>query len=544
MKKLTYILLSCIVLSSMLNSCNTMDPIPTDQYTDSTFWQSAENAELLVNMAYNQMYSANKMWDDEALSDNIFEGRTNTSQRAIRNGTADPTLGRFAGEWSDAYGGIKSCHVFLENIDRVPNMSETIKSRRIAEIRFIRAYIYFRLVNFYGDIPFFTSDITLQESHEIPRTSKETVLDFIHAELDEISALLPSRNTLSASENGRITKGAVMAFKARAYLYESDWPRVVDYCDSLINHKGTYGEYHLFPSYSGLFTAANEYNEEVILDCAYLPIVRTWSKFYDAAPLSAGARLNDYAPLQELVNNYITLNGLPIDQDPTYNESNPYVNRDPRMTATIVYHGSEWTDFNGTTRTIYIRPGTGNNDTERMDLYINATSNSTPTGYYIKKYYDITATPTFDAGLNIIMYRYADILLMYAEARHALGQFDEGVWNSTIRPIRERAGFEEAAALDYPASLSSAEMTELLRNERRSELALEGLRYYDIVRWRAGTQYLNRVVTGARFANNNTAYIRLDERRFDENRDYLWSIPRSQLDLNSNLLPNNPGYAN
>src|SRR5690606_6921069 len=137
-------------------ACNTLDPVPTNNFTDATFWQSQENAELVVNMAYNQLYSADRMWNDEALSDNIFEGRSNTDQRAIRNGTADPTLGRFGAEWSDLYGGIKTCHVYLANVERVPGMDPALKKRRIAEVRFIRAFLYFRLVNFYGAVPFFT----------------------------------------------------------------------------------------------------------------------------------------------------------------------------------------------------------------------------------------------------------------------------------------------------------------------------------------------------------------------------------------------------
>lgn len=92
--------------------------------------------------------------------------------------------------------------------------------------------------------------------------------------------------------------------------------------------------------------------------------------------------------------------------------------------------------------------------------------------------------------------------------------------------------------------MSEEEIRQVIRQERRSELALEGLRYFDIIRWKAGKDYLEGTVYGAKFANNNTEYIKLDERRFDENRDYLWSIPRQQIDLNKNLLPNNPGYAN
>ncbi|HWV74845.1 MAG TPA: RagB/SusD family nutrient uptake outer membrane protein [Pseudosphingobacterium sp.] len=545
MKRKKFIMLITAVVGLLAwSSCNKMDPVPTNNYTDATFWQSVENVEQVVNMAYNQMYSADKMWNDEALSDNIFEGRSNTSQRAIRNGTADPSLALFDSEWKWGYEGIKTCHIFLANIDRVPNMDAELKARRIAEIRFIRAFIYFRLVNFYGAVPFFTADISLDESNSVGRTAKETILGFIHQELDEIMDALPNKNGLSESDNGRITKGAACAFQARAYLYESNWQKVVEYCERLMTDPATYGNYQLFSNYAELFTAANEYNEEVILDYAQIPILKTWNKFYDAAPLSGGARLNAYAPLQGLVDSYMTASGTSITEDPSYNEDNPYIDRDPRMAATIVFHGGKWRQFNGTESTIYIKPGSGSNSTERIDEYVSPSANSTSTGYYIKKYYDITATQTFDAGLNIIMFRYADILLMYAEAKFELGQFDATLWNETIGAIRRRAGFTSANALEYPSALSNTAMQSLIRNERRSELALEGLRYYDIVRWKAGAEYLDGYVYGAKFLNNNTEYIRLDNRRFNEDRDYLWSVPRAQLDLNGNLAPNNPGYAN
>ncbi len=528
----------------VLAGCNTLDPVPTNNFTDATFWQSQTNAELVVNMAYNQLHSAGKLWNDEALSDNIFEGRSNTAQRSIRNGLADPTLGIFADEWRTAYEGIKTCHVFLDFVDLVPDMDEALKVRRKAEIRFIRAFLFFRLVNFFGDVPFFTTDITLEQANSINRTPKAEIMAFIHRELDEIMGSLPSRNGLPAADNGRITKGAASAFQARAYLYESNWEKVVEYTDKLINQQGEFGNYGLFNNYTGLFTAANEYNQEVILDYGHVPSLKMWDKLYDAAPLSAGARLNAYAPLQELVDSYLTLAGKTIGDDASYDEDNPYVNRDPRLAATVVFHGATWQHFNGTTATVYIRPGTGNNSTERMDNYSGPGANASATGYYVKKYYDQTATITFQSGLNMILFRYADVLLMHAEAKMELGQLDETVWNATIRAIRARAGFEVAEALDFPASASVSALRTLIRNERRSELALEGLRYYDIVRWKAGSEYLNGYVHGAKFANNGAAYIRLDERRFDENRDYLWSLPRAQMDLNPNLLPNNPGFAN
>lgn len=545
MKKINITTVICFCLGMIaFSSCNDMDPVPTNKYTDATFWQSADNAETVVNMAYNQMFSADRMWNDEALSDNVFEGRSNTSQRAIRNGTADPTLKRFADEWKDAYGGIKTCHVFLQNVDQVPDMDPALIERRKAEIRFIRAFIYFRLVNFYGAIPFFTEDITLEESKTIKRTAKADVLNFIHNELDEIMEILPTKNMLSNDERGRITKGAACAFQARAYLYESNWEKVLEYTDRLINKQSEYGTYRLFTDYAGLFKAEHEYNDEVILDYGYVPSLKTWGKFYDMAPISTGARLNALAPLQGLVDNYILLNGKTIGEDSAYDDNTPYTNRDPRLAATVVYHGGEWEMFDGSKKTIFIKPGTGETESEKLDLYVSASANSTPTGYYVKKYYDVTATTTFDAGLNIILFRYADILLMHAEAMLETGKMNQAIWDTTIQVIRERAGFTLSGALNYPSHLSTDALREVIRNERRSELAMEGLRYYDIVRWKAGTKYLNGYVYGAKFANNNTDYLRLDNRQFLESRDYLWAVPQAQLDLNPNLGPQNPGYAN
>ena len=140
------------------------------------------------------------------------------------------------------------------------------------------------------------------------------------------------------------------------------------------------------------------------------------------------------------------------------------------------------------------------------------------------------------AGLNLILMRYADVLLMYAEAKNELGQMNETIWNQTIRPIRERAGFTDASALNFPAS----KLQEIIRRERRSELAIEGLRLFDIRRWKLIETVLNIRPRGDRFGANNT-HILLDQRKFNKDRDYLFAIPQSQRDIDKNLTQN-PGY--
>ena len=524
------------LFATLTTSCNDLDLAPTNKFTDLNYWTSEAKASSVLSMAYSQMMSSEYFFKDEMLSDNLYEGRGNSDEKLITSGQANAALGRFANDWRKCYEGIKTCHTFLENVDRVPNMDETIKNRMKAEARFIRAYLFFRLANHYGDVPLFDYALSVEEANTISRSPKSEVIDFVRTELNDIVNMLPAQ--YDASDNGRITKGAAMTLLARTYLYEGDWQNVATACEKIIS--GECGSYSLFPSYSGLFLPENEYNSEVILDLGYLLNLRTWMEMYDAIPLSVGGRVNSFAPTQELVDDYLMKNGKAIHETGSgYKEDDPYVNRDPRLQATIVYHGYQWTEGDGKTTTIYIKPGSSADaGAANLDEYVGPGQNSTGTGYYIRKWFDPTAPEGMNAGLNLILMRYADVLLMYAEAKTELGQMNESVWNQTIRPIRERAGFTDASALNYP---TTGDMRTIVRRERRCELAIEGLRLYDIRRWKTIETVLNGRPHGAKFASGNTQYIELDERKFNKDRDYLFAIPQSQRDINKNL-EQNPGY--
>ncbi|MCH5598937.1 RagB/SusD family nutrient uptake outer membrane protein [Niabella ginsengisoli] len=220
------------------------------------------------------------------------------------------------------------------------------------------------------------------------------------------------------------------------------------------------------------------------------------------APISKRGELSSQNPTQELVDCYLTMNGLPVkgaEIDPSYVENNPYVNRDPRLTATIVYDNYKWLNKDGTTSTIRTAKGSGTDD-----AYISAVDRQTKTGYYVRKYYDWDMV-AMAAGLNIIMFRYADVLLMYAEACNELSKITQQEWDMSIRPIRSRAGFEAALALNYPAAKNQEEIRQIIRNERRVELALEGLRWFDIKRWQIGEQVLKGFMHGFKFGEQMPA---------------------------------------
>ena len=540
-KKSTHKIAFFILLAGLVSACKKLDLAPVNKFTDNNFWTTTEKAGSVLNTAYTQMYNNDYFFYNEGASDNAYNGRgDNQGVASLAAGTYDPSLGRIKQEWGFHYSGIKTCNIFLENVDKVTAMDATLKARMKAEARFIRAFHYFMLETWWGDVPLFDLDITIEESKTVARTPKAQVVDFVLKELDAAAADLPVNTAYKESDRGRITKGAAIALKARVLLYESRWQEVTATCEKLMNDNSN-GTYSLFPSYEGVFLPQNEYNSEVMLDLEYVPIVRTYSNFFDMAPLAVGARLNALAPTQELVDSYLMDNGKKIsDAGSGYDENNPYVHRDPRLTNTIVYNGYQWKKPDNTTQVIYTKPGDDPAPT-KLDEYAPGKVSS-PTGYYIRKYYDPTSATNFQSGLNLILIRYADVLLMYAEAKNELGQLDAGVWDKTIKALRSRAGFTDAPALNFSAT-GQADLRNIVRNERRVELAMEGLRVFDIRRWHTAETVLNGWAHGAKFgpASVDNGYIRANLRTFDKGKNYLWPIPRDERAVDPNLTQN-PGW--
>jgi hypothetical protein len=522
----------------LLAGCTGLDVVPTDKFTDGTYWTSQEKASSLLSMAYRQMNNPGWIFRDERLSDNLYNGYGNDETRIIANGQANTSNGLFNTVWGDAYAGIKTTHTFLANVDRV-DMDENVRNRMKAEARFIRAFLYFQLTNWYGKVPFFTEDIDLATAKTISPTAQATIVAWIHDELDEIAGILPSRSEYADADRGRITRGAAMAFNARVALNFNDWEKVKECTEKLINDT-QYGTYSLFPNYQQLFYRANQYNQEIILDIQYVTDKRTWSEISVYVPFSLpGVQFTLACPTQSLVDTYLMKDGSKWDET-----KDPYEGRDPRMDMTIVRHNSTITKKDGTTYTVNVDP---NDPTNNTNDYIGR-ENGTQTGYFYRKYYDPnasawTAGTSWDCNINFVTLRYADVLLMYAEAMNELNQMSADVWNKTIKALRQRAGFDNTSlALDYPAVGQEA-LRQIIRDERRVELALEGARVYDIRRWRIAEIVLNQPHRGAKFdlSSGSLDYYRYGNNSFNKDRDYLWAIPRQQWTINQNLGQND-GY--
>lgn len=534
-----------LVLIVAMVSCKKLDLQPTDRYTEENFWQVNGNVNNSLSTVYNRILNSQRFFYNETLSDNAFAQLdvnigTPTAIASGSDALFAADLARVLNDWNFYYQGIFAANLFLDNVDRNTTLAASLKDRMKAEARFIRAWHYFRLMNWYGDVPLFTKGITIDESKVIGRTPKADVLKFVLDELDAVAQVLPKKEDYAAVDRGRVTKGAAKALKARVLLYQGNrMGEVVTICEDLMNNQATNGTYNTSQiNYASIFASNNENNSEVIFDLPYIVNVRTYDEPSRMIPISAGAQNNENynAPTQELVDSYTMLNGKAINEAGSgYDENNPYVGRDPRLTATIVYHLYVWTNPNGSTQVIYIRPGSDPNTSRPNE---QGSGLHTPTGYYWRKYYDPTVVSN-QSTTNLILLRWSDVLLMYAEAKNAVGQMDATVWDKTIKLIRTRAGFTDPLALNYPGN-SSVSMTDLIRNERRTELAMESLRIDDIRRWRIAETVMNGWIHGAKWgpAGVDNGYIRVTQRTFNPAKHYLWPVPKSERDKDPNLSQN------
>jgi hypothetical protein len=414
----------------------------------------------------------------------------------------------------------------MENVDRVPSTTTGLIDRLKGEARVLRAYHYIKLAGFFGDVPLVTKSLTLEEARTLTRTPIEEIWNFIDTELEESAALLPA--TYPTEDKGRVTKGAAWALKARADLWAGRYQLAIDAAN---NVQG----YSLYNSYENLFKYVAENNTEVILDRQSIqnnPQLQT-NVFSTLAPFSQRNSSSLYVPTRALVDMYEMTDGKKIS-DPTsgYDPANPYVNRDPRLRFSIFVDG----DPLPSGAIFRPAPNSGGPDA------IGATFVNSTTGFNIKKYINNGdfATP-FNSGINIILVRYAEVLLTLAEAKIELNQLDASVY-SAIDMIRN--GRDDVNLPSITPGLSQNELREIVRQERTIELAFEGLHLFDIRRWKTAEIVMPGPVLGMSYMDNGqltTVSVTGANRSFDKSRHYLWPIPQNERNLNPNLSQN-PGW--
>ncbi|WP_316817110.1 RagB/SusD family nutrient uptake outer membrane protein [Pedobacter nyackensis] len=542
--KIIYLIISIALTSA---GCSKLDLNPLDGPSSASFYANQNELELAVNDLYRLDFWSN---DNDLFTDDFWH-RAQLGN-AVTFGTMNADDGTANTLWTNAYRAISRVNTFIANKDKaLANTSATVIKTYEAEMRLIRAYQYSRLVTHFGDVPLITQPISLEEAYKVTRANKEEVLTFAFSDFDYAAANLPS--TYTGTQMKRLTKGAALALKARTALYVGKWEMARDAANAVIQLGST--AYDLHPSYRDLFLKSGETSKEIIIS---IPRDQTQQVFSGAAyvqdflPRNAtgfGAQI----PTREIFDSYECTDGKPIDESPLYDPKKPFANRDPRLTANIVEFSTQWIGYSyqphPDTLTVYSsKTGTRvrNNDTRTNAQFASLT------GFLWKKGIDQSWADRLAEDNDRIIFRLAEVLLIYAEAKIELGEVDASVLNAINRVRARGYGVAVTATSSYPAvtTFNAAELKKIVRRERRVELVLEGLRYMDLIRWRLAEKALTRPVIGLpdpAVQNRSkwpfpgvtpidddgipdyTGFGKdvkvLAERNFDKERQYLWPIP-------------------
>jgi hypothetical protein len=525
-----------------------LDRLPLDEIADETFWNTEEQLILAANGCYGNI-KAKPTVDMENMGDNTLWPST-TDYQLIGSGNFGVDLGTFNTEWRNLYQGIRQCNTFLENYQKAVVPVEARKETLAAEVKVIRAYLYSYLVMFWGDVPLITKSVNIDELYGTRNPAAE-VVDFILADLDAAAAALP-KEMATGKDLGRLRKGAALGLKARVALYFGKYDvaekAAKDVMD--LNVYQLYSNGNPATSYNALFTYAGKLsrgaNKESIIVRTHLEDLNMHNLSREIQVPDQNARWN---PTKSLVDSYLAKDGLPIDKSPLYKETSyqdVFTNRDPRMTQTILAPNSAWGGrYDGnpanTNPAIYTSP----------KFRSDRRGSVTVTGYYFTKYVELSTIAQVGRDVNDIhILRYAEILLIFAEARLEQGKLTQADLDISINLLRNRVGMKRMVLTELAAN--GMNVRDEIRRERRVELALEGQRYFDIKRWKQGA-LLAQDVKGMKkewaTVPADVATIRTDAqgyivaftgRNFAE-KNYLWPVPFVQNERNP-ALGQNPGW--
>jgi hypothetical protein len=539
MKKIYKYIFASLVIA--LSSCSDfLDTYPKDALSPSTTWKTKDDAAKFLTGCYNSWLWGEEFFYLECASDFGFSYHTHEGFRVIGDGTL--TAANAGNSFYD-FGSIRRCLTFLDNIEQVPFENEADKKDMIAQVKTIRAYEYFKMNWLYGGVPIISSFKNAQEA-QVPRNSESEVKDFIYREIDE--AIADLRNAPAAA--GYIAKGAALALKMRSALFYGDYQRALDAAKAI----KALNQYELEADYANIFTLEGRHSKEIILSQQHLKTVA--AEWIVTIPNNADGGWSSMVPTQNLINAYEMSNGLTKEEEGSgYEPAHPFNNRDPRMAKTVLYPGQNWASgYNGILNTLdeNLPNGTKNPN------HPASADNASKTGLTWAKFLcpiEQYNNDFYDTETQYIVYRYAEVLLTLAEASNELnGPSDEAY--EALDAVRLRAGMPAVDKVKYS---TKDKLRELIRRERSVELAGEGVRRADIIRWKdasgkmlaetlmngdllrvKGTVDLSESVPGKRAVISGTEII--ETRKF---ADYNRFLPISQSNMDKNpKLTQTPGY--
>ena len=482
--KVSLLSIFLLVVSAGCDKFLTVDP-PYTQDVEN-FFETKEDYERALTGAYDLLQgSFMSFWIGEIASDNSIAGGESVNDSQGLHQIDDMTHGGVNNELRNVlrwnYAGITRANYLLENKDKIDFQG---KEHIIAEARFLRAYYYFELVKFFGDIPLIIDKrIGIEEAMQVPRTPKAEV----YAQIEEDFAYAASILNSVASQKGRATKGAALAFLGKAYLYQNKFAQAASTFDEVI----AMGMYSLIPDYNLLFSANNENNSETVFDVQYSGL--------------EGGSYGCYICLEG--NAAVGFQGIRQYNGPVYGDGNSY-----NLPTQALYDAFSSLD---------LRRGATILD---IDAFIATQPNPSSisyaigagghTGFYNNKYIKRQGEiglPDNDltSPVNYRVIRYADVLLMAAEAHYQSG--NTATAQSLVTQIRQRVGIQ-------PIPVNSIDV---IYRERRYELSGEGHRFFDLVRTGKAADFIPGFVVG---------------------KHELFPIPQVEIDLVGGNWSQNNGY--
>ena len=495
MKRLIFLYASIIWIT--IGCKKTLEKEPTARISADIAYKTPDDANKAVYAAYapltlnNWTTTGYMYWVlGNVASDDTDKGGESGSdqlyaqQIALFNIPSDNDAIRFA--WSSQYIGIRRANLVIDNIPGI-TMDETLKSRNIAEAKFLRAYYYFNLVKTFGDVPLVLSSES--ETYDLSRTPKQQVYNQIIKDFTESAEVLPLASKYAAADRGRATKGAAQAYLGKVYLYLKDYPKAEEWFGKVI----TSAEYALDNDYLNPFLRAGENSKENIFQVKFLN--------------DQGA-----APLQNIISTVMgsrARNGWGFNL-PTKDFIDAFEPGDPRLNQTVYKTGDMMPD----------------------GLVANA-GNST-TGYltkkaYIPEYEKIAGS--INAGRDDIYLRLGKVLLWYAEAANENGNTIIAL--KALNDVRKRARNGNPAILPDIIETGKAALRQLIWKEQRVEFGQEFERFFELVRQGRAGQVLRAYAT-----KYNTA----KGAGFKDGVNEIFPIPQSEINLSKGVLIQNPGY--
>lgn len=520
MKK--YILISFII--TLFYACNDdiLDLTSQTELTTDLFMSTEQDLYFATNALYSSSSFSNLYLEN--ITDNCTNNHTWDAPYNLAIGSATPYNQYVFGFWDNNYRYIQSANRIIEGAAKAQDIDEAKRLQYIGEAKFFRALMFEQLVGLFGDVPFTTSSLSPEEALEVTRTDKSEIRAYLANDLTEIADDLP----LVAEQWGRVTKGAALALKSRIMLYDGKWTEAAAAAKEVMD----LGVYSLHSSYEELFQYEGEQSSEIILSRQYADL--PGHKHQMTIEIGSSVAYDGWAnwlPTKDLIDDYECIDGLTIDSSPLYDEKHPWDNRDPRLHHTIVYPGREYLDGYWTSI-----PGFDFGDAKVYeDMGDKGLSWNIPkSGYMFWKYVqpqDVYTDNEWEGHIDLILIRYAEVLLNYAEAKLEAGDIDQSVYDA-INEIRQRPSVNMPI---ITSGKNQSELREIIRRERRVELVFEGLRLFDIRRWRIAEDVMNRTPYGSPEANPATMdpityKTGWQVNVFDPARDYLWPIPQTEID--------------